>query len=149
MLNFIKIAGVWSLPLFIIILLIYQPSYSGEYTQIITSQLTDNSPPIPQEKPIYSVVIFGAKWCAPCRALHKNLEEESIKKLLKRDDLEVYDIDIDENPQITQQYNVGSVPHIFIMRRSNVTSKNNNTLSDKVGLQSVKGLEEWLTKYLP
>lgn len=54
------------------------------------------------------VVDFFADWCGPCKMLAPVLEQ------LERDndDVEFFKINIDENPEIAEQYEVMSIPNV-------------------------------------
>lgn len=62
------------------------------------------------------VVDFWATWCGPCRQVAPVLE--SIAE--QHDELSVVKIDIDQNPQIAQMYNVMSVPTLLVIRDGEV-----------------------------
>jgi len=79
------------------------------------------------------LVEFGAEWCAPCRAQYpilKNLSEKYEKvKFVK--------IDIDESPNLCQQYNVKSVPTLMVF-------KDGKMLRFKAGLCQEENLKTFL-----
>jgi len=50
---------------------------------------------------------FTAKWCKPCQQLAPIMEQVSNSVPVKK-------IDIDENPQITSQWNVRGVPTVIL-----------------------------------
>ena len=56
-----------------------------------------------------TIVKFGAPWCGPCRAVKPTLESISSET-----DIKVGDVDIDDQPELAQKFNVKSVP-TFIM----------------------------------
>ena len=84
------------------------------------------------------LVDFWAEWCGPCKQVGPILEEianeyESKIKILK--------INIDENPQTPQKYNVRGIPTLMIF-------KNGNLVDTKVGSLPKSALEAWLTTNL-
>ena len=52
------------------------------------------------------LVDFFATWCGPCKMMAPVIEEVASE----RPDVQVYKIDIDENPDVAQQYGVMSIP---------------------------------------
>ncbi|KKR76285.1 MAG: lpbca thioredoxin [Candidatus Levybacteria bacterium GW2011_GWA2_40_8] len=59
------------------------------------------------------VVDFWAQWCAPCRIVSPIIEE------LAKDyegKVKVGKLNVDENPQVSQTYNVMSIPSIIIFK---------------------------------
>ena len=79
------------------------------------------------------LVDFNASWCPPCQALHPILEE------LAEDDGEykIIAIDIDDQPDLADQYDVSSIPCVVIFKNGEETAR-------KVGLQSKKRLIKML-----
>lgn len=81
------------------------------------------------------VVKFGATWCAPCRAVKPVLE-----MVENETGVTIFDVDIDDNEMLAQQFNVRSVPTVFVVKASKpvkmvVGAKDKNTY-----LQMVKEL---------
>lgn len=67
------------------------------------------------DKPV--IVDFWASWCGPCRQINPVLT--SIAET--HDELYVAKINIDESPEIAQQYQVLSVPTFLVFEDGQVT----------------------------
>jgi len=60
-----------------------------------------------------TVIDFFATWCGPCRMVTPILED--LKSELG-ENVRVYKIDVDQNPNLAAQYNVRSIPTIMIFK---------------------------------
>ena len=58
------------------------------------------------------LVDFYADWCGPCRMLRQTLEALSDE----RTDVKVAAINIDENPDMAEQYGISSIPCVILFR---------------------------------
>lgn len=81
------------------------------------------------------LVKFGATWCAPCKAIAPVLE-----KFAQENEgvVSVYEIDIDDSPDISQTLKIKGVPTMVLI-------SNNNEVSRKVGMTSKQDLSSWVT----
>ena len=59
------------------------------------------------------IVDFYATWCGPCKVFSKTLEE--IKEL---PDVTIEKVDIEDNPELTEQYKVRSVPTLVFFKNN-------------------------------
>ncbi|MBQ1410681.1 MAG: thioredoxin [Oscillospiraceae bacterium] len=62
------------------------------------------------DKPV--LVDFNATWCGPCRMLKPTLEELSAE----RSDVVVVGIDVDENRDLAEEYEVFSIPCLILFK---------------------------------
>ena len=69
-------------------------------------------------KPV--LVDFWAEWCGPCKAIAPSLDEIS-KEMDNK--LKVIKLNIDENPNISQEYNIRSIPALMIFKNSPIKYK--------------------------
>ena len=60
-----------------------------------------------------AVVDFSATWCGPCRMLAPVLEDISEKL---GDKVSFYNVDVDDAPELAQQYRVSSVPCLVLLK---------------------------------
>ena len=58
------------------------------------------------------VVDFFATWCGPCKKLSPILEEASSKYGFK-----LVVVDVEQNNEISSQFNVSSIPHVFLFHK--------------------------------
>ena len=73
-------------------------------------------------------VKFGASWCGPCKSLGVILENNPLP-------IPLVEIDIDEHPELAQQYNVRGVPTMVLV-------EDGQEVTRKVGLQTAVQLQE-------
>jgi thioredoxin 1 len=66
------------------------------------------------DKPV--LVDFWAPWCGPCRIVAPHLEELAGE----REDLRVVKLNVDENPQVSSQFNVMSIPTLLLFKHGQV-----------------------------
>lgn len=84
------------------------------------------------DKPV--LVDFFATWCGPCKMMAPTIDEVGAEKA---GDVDVYKIDIDENPDIAQQYGVMSIPMF-------VTFKGGEPVAKALGIQTKDKILEML-----
>lgn len=77
------------------------------------------------------IIDFWAPWCGPCRMTSKNLEEFSTE----HSEVEIYKVNVDELPEVAEQYQVISLPTVLCV-------ENNEVLWRHVGLMTKKQMEE-------
>lgn len=86
------------------------------------------------DKPV--VVDFWAVWCGPCRVFSPVVEEVSKEmdgkvKFLK--------LNVDENPEIAEKYNVMSIPTAILFEKNSVKSVS-------MGAVPKETFKKWLSK---
>ena len=65
------------------------------------------------------LVDFWAPWCGPCRMVAPILEELNAE----REDLRVVKLNTDENPQVSTQYEILSIPTLILFKHGQVAAK--------------------------
>ena len=59
------------------------------------------------------IVDFWAEWCGPCKQIGPILEEIADEK---KDLINVYKLNIDENPETPQKYGVRGIPTLMFFK---------------------------------
>ena len=83
------------------------------------------------------LVDFWAEWCGPCKQISPILEEISNEK----DNLNILKLNIDENPDTPQKYNVRGIPTLMLF-------KDGKLIDTKIGSLPKSSLEDWINSYL-
>ena len=60
------------------------------------------------------LVDFTAAWCSPCRLLEPIIQQLAIDW---NDRVQVFRLDVDENPEITMQFQVMGVPTVILFKQ--------------------------------
>src|SRR5262245_11282804 len=61
--------------------------------------------------PAPTVVFFWAEWCGPCRMIEPSLQQISDAMKGK---LQIAKLNVDENPNVTQKYDVRALPTLIL-----------------------------------
>lgn len=69
--------------------------------------------------PKLSIVDFYATWCGPCKAVAPLLEQFAAKY----QNVQFLKVDVDESPDIAQEYNVSAMPTFVLFKNSNSVGK--------------------------
>lgn len=77
-----------------------------------------------------SLIDFSATWCGPCKMLAPILEEVSEEM---SDSVAFFNIDVDENPNLAQKYDVTSIPALVLL-------KSGEKVDMQVGFQPKDGI---------
>ena len=86
----------------------------------------------------FVLVDFWAEWCGPCKAIAPSLEEISEEM---KDKLKVVKVNVDENPTVSQNYGIRSIPALMIF-------KNGEKVSEKMGALPKSALQAWVNETL-
>lgn len=100
-----------------------------------TTKVTDDSfetDVLNADKPV--IVDFWAEWCGPCKQIAPALDDLAADL---GDKVTVAKVNIDENPQTPQKYNVRGIPTLILF-------KDGQPASTKVGSLPKSKLYEWV-----
>ena len=81
------------------------------------------------------VVDFWAEWCGPCKMIAPALEELAGSMNGK---VKIVKLNVDENPQTAQKYNIMSIPTLMLFKQGQLASS-------QVGAAPKAKLEQWIT----
>lgn len=84
-----------------------------------------------------TLVDFFATWCGPCKMMHPVLEQ---LKGEMGDAIRIIKIDVDNNEEISSQYNIQSVPTLMIF-------KNGDVVWRESGARSLNELKSIIAKH--
>ena len=75
------------------------------------------------------IIDFYADWCAPCK-----IQKPILEKFASENNIEVQYVDVEEKPEVAQQYGVRSLPTLVYLR-------NGSPVETLVGLQKESTLK--------
>ena len=88
------------------------------------------------DKPV--LVDYWAEWCGPCKMVAPVLEAIAEEH---GDKLDIVKLNVDENPMVTQKYNIMNIPTLGVFR-------NGEVVMELVGARSKSALLRELADYL-
>ena len=87
--------------------------------------------------PTAECLVFSATWCGPCKQAHAMLDD--LRKEFPT--VTFREIDVDENRDLAQKYNVSSIPRFVVQVEGQV-------VGSQVGLSSLPEMKQFILKSL-
>ncbi len=81
------------------------------------------------------LVDFFATWCGPCKMLTPVLEELAST----RSDMKIVKIDVDQNPNLSKEFAIMSVPTLVLFKNGEIITKEH-------GFMPKPALENWINE---
>lgn len=79
------------------------------------------------------LVDFFAEWCGPCKAMAPALDEVAQDMAGK---VKITKIDVDENPEITNKYQIQAMPTLILFKDGEVAARHTGALVQKSKLEA-------------
>lgn len=79
------------------------------------------------------VIDFYADWCGPCKMLGVELEEFT----KSNNDVKIYKINVDNNPEIARNYGVMTIPTLVLYKNGELVNKH-------IGYFTCDDFKEWV-----
>jgi len=94
----------------------------------------DDYAEVAERAPVPVLVDLWATWCGPCRMVSPALERLAVKRA---GELKLVKVDVDQAPQLSQRFEVRSVPTLLVLR-------NGEVLARQSGAAPQPALRSWL-----
>lgn len=112
-------------------------SQSSSQSESSEKQKMDKSKTDSSDKLV--LIDFYATWCGPCKAMSPVMEQMEEKY---GDRIEFKKVDVDQDGELAQKYNVESIPNIVIL------SPDDEVLENIIGYRDADDMDEILSKVL-
>ena len=82
------------------------------------------------------ILDFMSTWCSPCRTMSPILDE-----IGKETGVEVHKIDIDDNEELTNTYNIRSIPTFIFIKGNEIVGRMSGTISKQTLINKINELK--------
>jgi len=69
------------------------------------------------------VLDFYAEWCGPCKAMGPAIESLMTEHNVEGSDVEIKKVNVDNEPELTQKYNIRGIPTLIFLKDGEEASK--------------------------
>ena len=69
------------------------------------------------------VLDFYAEWCGPCKAMGPAIEALMTEHNIEGSDVEIKKVNVDNEPELTQKYNIRGIPTLIFLKDGEEASK--------------------------
>lgn len=83
------------------------------------------------------LVDFFAQWCPPCQALMPIINE--IQE--ENENVKIAKVDIDSNPDIAQEYEIGSIPTLIFFKQGKEVFRNTGVMAKQAIIDKIEELK--------
>jgi len=86
---------------------------------------------------ITKILLFTASWCGPCKVLKNTLQEMAESY---RNDINIYQINIEENEALTKIFEVKSIPTLLFIKNNEIEERLTGTAREDLLIEKISKL---------
>jgi len=86
---------------------------------------------------VTKILLFTASWCGPCKVLKKTLQEMAESY---RNDINIYQINIEENEALTKIFEVKSIPTLLFIKNNEIEERLTGTAREDLLIEKISKL---------
>jgi thioredoxin 1 len=93
-------------------------------------EIVENGISVCKDKDCHLLFYFTAKWCGPCQKIKPILQK--LSEGADSTKLEIYMVDIDENDDLANEFNIKSVPTFYLYHKNKLKGETTGADINKV-----------------